>query len=53
MIFQATVIDTISKNQIKRYKFEAESIEEARELAWKRAGRYGADVFVKVECRSK
>jgi len=53
IIFRATVTDTLSHEQIERYAFSAESIEDARELAWKRAGRHGGDVFVKVERLSK
>ena len=53
LIFRATVTDTISHDRIERYAFSADSIEEARELAWKRAGRYGGDVFVKIERLSK
>ena len=53
IIYRATVTDTISRERIERYAFSAESIEDARELAWKRAGRHGGDVFVKVERLSK
>jgi hypothetical protein len=53
LVFQATVTDTINHDQIERYTFSADSIEDARELAWKRAGRHGGDVFVKVECLGK
>jgi len=53
LIFRATVTDTISHDRIETYTFSADSIEEAREQAWKRAGRHGGDVFVKVERLSK
>jgi len=53
LIFRATVTDTISHDRIERYTFSADSIEEARERAWRRAGRHGGDVFVKVERLSK
>jgi hypothetical protein len=53
LIFRATVTDTISHERVHRYTFSADSIEEARELAWKRAGKYGGDVFVKIERLSK
>jgi len=53
LIFRATVTDTISHDQIERYTFSADSVEDAREQAWKRAGRHGGDVFVKVERLSK
>ena len=53
IIYRATVTDTISREQIERYAFSADSIEDAREMAWKRAGRHGGDVFVKVERLSK
>ena len=53
LIFRATVTDTTNREQIERYTFGADSIEEARELAWKRAGRHGGDVSVKVERLSK
>ncbi|NLF32046.1 MAG: hypothetical protein GX591_14310 [Planctomycetes bacterium] len=48
-LYRAAVTDTVSHAPIERYTFSADSIEEARELAWKRAGRHGGDVFVKIE----
>ncbi len=53
LIFRATVTDTVSRETLQRYAFSADSLEEARELAWKRAGKYGGDVFVKVEQLSR
>ena len=53
IIFRATVTDTISRERIERYAFSADSVEDAREQAWKRAGRHGGDVFVKVARLSK
>ena len=53
LIFRATVTETISHERIERYAFSADSVEDAREQAWKRAGRHGGDVFVKVERLSK
>ena len=52
-IYRATVTDTISHEQIDRYAFGADSDAEARELAWRRAGCHGGDVFVKIERISK
>jgi len=52
-IYRATVTDTIAHEQIERYAFSADSDTEARELAWRRAGRHGGDVFVKIERISK
>lgn len=49
LVFQATVIDPIGREVVERYCFFADSIEEARPRAWRRAGRYETDVFVKVE----
>ncbi len=53
LIFRATVTDTINREQIERYTFSAQSIEDAREAAWKRAGRHGGDVFVQIEQLNK
>ncbi len=53
LIFRAIVTDTVSRETIRRYSFIADSLEEAREMAWKRAGKFGGDVFVKVEQLSR
>ena len=49
-IFQATVIDLVNREQIGRFSFSADSIEEARERGWRIAGsRYGNDIHVRIE----
>lgn len=48
-IFRATIRDAISRERIERYAFSAETIEEARQRAWRHAGRYGGDVDVTIE----
>ena len=54
MIYQATVIDLVSKKHADCFGFSADSIEEARERAWRIAGsRYGSDIHVRVERISK
>ena len=53
-IYQATIIDLVSREQIDRFGFSADSIEDARERGWRIAGsRYGNDIHVRVERISK
>lgn len=48
--YRATVIDTISRQVAETFAFEADTIENAREKAWRIAGRkYACDIHVRVE----
>jgi hypothetical protein len=48
-IYRATVTDTISRQPVETFVFGAGSIEDAREKAWRIAGRkYNADIHVRV-----
>jgi len=50
ILYRATVTDTISHEQVGRFTFSADSIEEARVRAWRIAGsRFGNDIHVRVE----
>ena len=54
IIYRATVTDTISHEQVGRFTFSADCIEEARVRAWRIAGsRFGNDIHVRVERISK
>jgi len=49
-IYRATVTDTVSHEQVGRFAFSADRPEEARERAWRIAGRrYGNDIDVRIE----
>lgn len=49
-IYRATVTDTISRQQVGRFTFSAETIEEARVRGWRIAGsRFGNDIHVRIE----
>ena len=62
-IYRATVIDTISRETIGRFTFSADTIEEARQRAWRMASTHrtldgasligGTDIDVRVERISK
>ena len=62
-IYRATVTDTISRETIGRFTFSADTIEEARQRAWRMAGTHraldgasligGTDIHVRVERISK
>jgi len=53
-VYRATVTDTISHEQVGRFAFSADSVEEARERGWRIAGRrYGNDIHVRVERASR
>lgn len=48
--YRATIIDTISRQVVETFAFGADTIEDAREKAWRIAGRrYSGDVHVRVE----
>jgi hypothetical protein len=48
--YRATVIDTISHEQVEQFTLKAACIEDAREEAWRIAGRkYACDIHVRVE----
>jgi len=50
ILYRATVTDTINHEQVGRFTFSADSIEEARVRAWRIAGsRFGNDIHVRVE----
>ena len=54
IIYRATVTDTVNHQQVGRFTFSAESIEEARVRGWRIAGqRFGNDIHVRVERISK
>jgi len=49
-VYRATVTDTVSRGEVGRFTFSADRIEEARERAWRTAGRrYGNDIDVRIE----
>lgn len=49
-IYTATVTDLISRKEIGCFSFHAQSIEEARPLGWRIAGkRYCPDIHVRIE----
>jgi len=62
-IYRATVTDTISREQVARFTFSADSVEEARQRAWRLASQHGTpdgawlvggtDIHVRVERISK
>ena len=62
-IYRATVIDTISRETVARFTFSADTIEEARQRAWRMASTHGTvdgawlvggtDIHVRVERISK
>ena len=48
--YRATIVDNISHAVVETFAFGADSIEDAREKAWRIAGRrYTGDVHVRVE----
>jgi len=54
IIYRATVTDTINHEQVGRFTFSADSIEEARVRGWRIAGsRFGDDIHVRIERISK
>ena len=53
-VYRATVTDTISRGQVGRFTFSADSAEEARERGWRIAGRrFGNDIDVRIQRISK
>jgi len=49
-VYHATVTDLISRREAGTFAFFADSIEDAREKAWRIAGqRYTSDIHVRVE----
>ena len=53
-IYRATVTDTTSHEQIGRFTYSADSIEEARVRGWRIAGsRFGNGIMVRIERLSK
>ena len=49
-IYRATVTDTISRDQVGRFTFSADRLEEARTRGWRVAGsRFGTDIHVRIE----
>ena len=53
-IYQATVTDIVNHEQVGRFTFSAESIDEARVRGWRIAGsRFGNGIDVRIEGLSK
>lgn len=53
-IYRATVSDLINREQIGRFTYSADNIEEARERGWRIAGsRFGNGIDVRIERLSK
>jgi len=62
-IYRATVTDTIGRETVGRFAFSADTIEEARQRAWRMASTHraldgasligGTDIHVRVERISK
>jgi hypothetical protein len=49
-VYRATVTDLIARREAGTFAFFADSIEDAREKAWRIAGhRNGSDIHVRVE----
>jgi hypothetical protein len=49
-VYRATVTDLIARREAGTFAFFADSIEDAREKAWRIAGqRYTSDIHVRVE----
>ena len=53
-IYRAVVTDLISREQVGRFAFSADSLEGARERGWRIAGRrFGNDIRVRIERLSR
>jgi hypothetical protein len=53
-VCRATVTDTVSRERVGWFTFSADRIEDARERAWRIAGRrYGNDIEVRVQRASR
>ena len=49
-IYRAIVIDLVSREQIGRFTFSADHIDEARERGWRIAGsRFGNGIDIRIE----
>jgi len=54
VIYRATVLDLVSHEQIGRFTYSADGIEEARQRGWRIAGsRFGNGIDVRIERISK